>query len=57
LAVDIDRLYRESGPQTTPIAHPLLGARSGRLGPGGSLLPAEILTLSAEPLDALEMMA
>ena len=56
LAVDIDRLHRESGPQAAPMAHALLVAQSGRLGPGGTLLPAEILTLSPEPLDALELM-
>jgi hypothetical protein len=38
------------------MAHALLVAQSGRLGPGGTLLPAEILTLSPEPLDALELM-
>ena len=56
LAVDIDRLYRDVPPQDTAILHQLLVAQTGRLGPGGGLLPAEILTLSADPLDALEVM-
>ena len=56
-AIDIDRLYRESGPQTAQIAHNLLVAQTGRLGPDGGLLPAEILTLSPEPFDALEVMS
>ncbi|GAA0289123.1 putative baseplate assembly protein [Rhodovulum strictum] len=55
-AVDIDRLYRESGPQSTPTDHMLLAARTGRTGSDGTPLPAEILTLSPAPFDHLEPM-
>ena len=54
-AVDIDLLYRESGPQSSPAAHPLLQARPART-EAGSFVPAEILTLAPGPLDRLELM-
>ncbi len=57
LAVDIDRLYRDSAPQDNPTDHRLLISQAGRRGSDGSLLPAEILTLSPEPFDLLEVMA
>ncbi|RCV89149.1 baseplate J/gp47 family protein [Billgrantia montanilacus] len=56
-AVDIDRLYRTSSPQTLPIAHARLLSLGARLGADGTLLPAEILTLAPGPLDKLELMA
>lgn len=57
VAVDIDRLYRETTPQDNPTDHRLLVSQAGRRGSDGSLLPAEILTLSPEPFDLLEVMA
>jgi hypothetical protein len=57
LAVDIDKLYRTAPPQADAIAHPLLAAQPGRLSAIGELLPAEILTLSPDPLDQLEAMS
>ncbi len=54
-AVDIDLLRRESGPQSSLAAHPLLAARGARLA-DGAFLPAEILTLAPGPLDKLEVM-
>ncbi|WP_282606171.1 baseplate J/gp47 family protein [Pelagibius sp. Alg239-R121] len=57
MAVDIDRLYRDIDPQTNPTDHRLLVSQTGRRGIDGSLLPAEILTLSPEPFDLLEVMA
>ncbi|MGC9419100.1 MAG: putative baseplate assembly protein [Rhodovulum sp.] len=57
VAVDIDRLYRETGPQTEPTDHMLLQSRPGRTGEDGGLLAAEILTLSPAPFDTLEVMA
>ena len=56
-AIDTDRLYRETAPQTAKIAHARLIARAGRSGVGNTLLPAEILTLSPEPFDKLEQMS
>lgn len=56
-AVDIDRLYRTTAPQTFPIAHARLISQIGRVGIGNSLLPAEILTLDGGPLDKLGLMA
>lgn len=56
LAVDIDLLYRATAPQTAAIAHDRLISQPGRTGPGGALLPAEILTLDFGPLDKLEVM-
>lgn len=56
-AVDIDRLYRTTAPQTATIAHTRLISRTAYLGAGGTLLPAEILTLDVGPLDKLELMA
>ncbi len=56
IAIDTDFLYRETPPQAGQSLHPRLIARPGRLGPTGALLPAEILTLSPEPLDKLEVM-
>ncbi len=56
-AVDIDSLYRESGPQSNAIAHPSLMARTSRLDTDGTFLPAEILTLSPVPFDALVVMS
>jgi predicted phage baseplate assembly protein len=55
-AVDVDILRRESGPQSSLAAHPLLEARGARL-EAGTFLPAEILTLAPSPLDKLEVMA
>lgn len=57
LAVDIDKLYRTSPPQAGATAHSLLAAQAGRLSSNGALLPAEILTLSPDPLDQLEAMS
>ncbi len=57
VAVDIDRLYRDVAPQTAQVPHRLLVSRGGRRGAGGTLLPAEILTLSPEPFDSLEPMS
>lgn len=56
VAVDIDRLYRDQAPQNTATDHMLLQSRTGRRGADGSLLPAEILTLSPDPFDSLEVM-
>lgn len=56
-AIDTDLLYRETPPQDSATAHPLLTALPGRLDQGGDLLPGEILTLSPEPLDKLELMS
>jgi hypothetical protein len=56
-AVDIDRLYRDTGPQTAPKPHDLLIARPGRLAADGTLAPAEILTISPEPFDGIEVMS
>ncbi|NVO58259.1 hypothetical protein HW561_20955 [Rhodobacteraceae bacterium B1Z28] len=55
VAIDTDRLYRVESPQDNPIAHPRLISQPGRLGSGDTLLPAEILTLSPDPLDKLEL--
>jgi hypothetical protein len=55
-AVDIDILRRESGPQSSLAAHPLLAARPARL-EGGLFRPAELLTLAPGPLDKLEVTA
>ncbi|MFA0811116.1 hypothetical protein [Microbulbifer epialgicus] len=55
-AVDIDLLYRTTAPQTALIVHSRLVSQPGHLGPGGILLPAEILTLDEDPLDKLELM-
>lgn len=55
-AVDIDRLYRDTGHQTQKKAHDRLVALPGRKAPVLGLLPAEILTLSPEPFDWLEVM-
>ena len=57
VAVDIDLLYRESGPQSDLADHMLLQSQTGRTGSGGALLGAEILTLSPEPFDRLEVMS
>ncbi|TCP41857.1 putative baseplate assembly protein [Rhodovulum marinum] len=57
VAVDIDRLYRETGPQTEATDHMLLQSRPGRTDEDGGLLAAEILTLSPAPFDTLEVMA
>jgi hypothetical protein len=57
VAVDIDRLYRTTAPQTSPTAHARLISQTGRLGADGTLLPAEILTLDPGLLDKLEVMA
>ena len=58
LAVDIDLLYRSTPPQAVATrAYARLTSRIGRLGAGGMLLPAEILTLDPGPLDKLEVMA
>jgi hypothetical protein len=56
LAVDIDRLYRETGPQSDVTDHMLLESRIGRTGAAGALLAAEILTLSDASFDMLEVM-
>jgi hypothetical protein len=56
-AVDIDLLYRTTVPQDTATAHARLISQSGRTGTGGTLLPAEILTLDPGPFDKLEVMA
>lgn len=56
LAVDIDRLYRETAPQSDVTDHMLLESRIGRTGEAGALLAAEILTLSDAPFDILEVM-
>lgn len=57
-AVDIDRFSRSTAPQTNPfIAYARLVSQTGRLGAGGTLLPAEILTLDPSPLAKLEVMA
>jgi hypothetical protein len=55
-AIDIDLLYRTAAPQTAPIAHARLISHTGRRGADGTLLPAEILTLDAGPLDKLDLM-
>ncbi|WP_170332443.1 baseplate J/gp47 family protein [Ruegeria arenilitoris] len=55
-AVDIDRLYRDTGHQTQKKVHDRLVALPGRKAPDLGLLPAEILTLSTEPFDWLEVM-
>ena len=55
-AVDVDRLYRDTPPQTKKKAHDRLVALPGRRGPDGALLPAEILTLAPGPFDWLELM-
>lgn len=56
VAVDIDRLYRETGPQSDVADHRLLESRIGRTGEHGAALAAEILTLAAAPFDLLEVM-
>ena len=56
-AVDIDRLYRTTAPQSNPTAHARLISKTGRVGAGNTLLPAEILILDGRPLDKLEIMA
>jgi hypothetical protein len=55
-AVDVDRLYRDTSPQTQKKAHDRLVALPGRRGPDGALWPAEILTLAPGPFDWLEQM-
>lgn len=56
-AVDIDLFYRTTPPQANAgTLHPRLISLPGRRGPGGALLPAEILTLDPGPLDKLEAM-
>ena len=55
-AVDVDLLARTTPPQTISKAHALLVSLPSRHGPGGALLPAEILTLAPGPLAALEVM-
>lgn len=55
-AVDIDRLYRATKPQTKKKAHDRLVALQGRKDQGAGLLPAEILTLDPGPFDWLEVM-
>ncbi len=55
-AVDIDRLYRESGPQSSVTDHNLLESRTARTVVPAGLQPAEILTLSPAPFDWLEVM-
>lgn len=57
VAVDIDRLYRDHEPQETVTDHMLLESQTGRSGPSGALLPAEILTLHSAPFDKLEVMS
>jgi len=54
LAVDIETLYREEAPQADAVAHARLIAQPGRLSITGALLPAEVLTLSPEPLELLK---
>lgn len=57
-AVDIDRFYRSTAPQTNPfIAYARLVSQPGRLGADGAVLPAEILTLHPGPLAKLEVMS
>lgn len=56
LAVDIDRLYRETGPQSDVTDHMILASQIGRTGKAGALLAAELLTLSDAPFDSLEVM-
>ncbi len=56
-AIDVDLLYRETAPQTAAIAYARLISQPGRQGPGGTLLPAEILTLSPQPLEKLDPMS
>lgn len=56
-AVDVDLLYRETAPQTAPIAHARLISQPGRQGPDGKPRPAEILTIADRALDKLEPMA
>ena len=56
VAVDIDRLYRESGPQSDVSDHMLLESRTAFTDGTGVLQPAEILTLSPDPFDWLEVM-
>jgi hypothetical protein len=48
--VDIDKLYRSNGPGSTPILHTRLLAGPVSVGPGNTLLAAEILTLHPGPL-------
>lgn len=56
-AVDIDRFSRSTPPQINPsIPCARLVSQPGRLGPDGTLLPAEILTLHPGPLAKLEVM-
>lgn len=57
VAIDVDRLYRDSAPQKKPKAHNLLVSQPARQDDDGTLLPAEILTLSPNPFDKLEVMA
>jgi len=57
VAVDIDRLYRETGPQSEVTDHMLLDSRTGRSNNQGTLFAAEILTLSDVPFDLLEVMS
>ncbi len=57
VAVDIDRLYRETGPQSEVTDHMLLESRTGRSNSEGTLFAAEILTLSDAPFDLLEVMS
>lgn len=56
IAVDIDRLYRDQAPQDTVTDHMLLQSLTGRPAANDTLLPAEILTLSPDPFDSLEVM-
>jgi hypothetical protein len=56
LAVDIDRLYRETGPQSDVTDHMILASQIGRTGEAGAQLAAEILTISDAPFDSLEVM-
>lgn len=53
VAVDIDRLRRETGPQTGFRAYPRLVSRTARLNAGGTLHPAEILMLSQVRLEEM----
>ena len=55
-AVDVDLLARTTPPQIISKAHALLVSLPSRHGPGGALLPAEILTLAPGPLAALQVM-
>ena len=51
VAVDLDELYRTSGPQSVVMLHSRLIARGAEFSSDGTVLGAEILTLDPAPLE------